>query len=180
MTKIDETLNLLKGILQDPNCLKMNKSNVKGYFGELYIKRLLESEGHEIVHLGNQSGYDLALGKSIKIDVKFSTIKDNEHKDWAWALKLPSKKRKMTCTHFVCVGVDTDFEVRKICVIKEDHHTLFPEVSNGQFKIDHSFSLKQDHLQWSNGTYFETCKTLMENGTVRILKSHERLIDLLK
>mgnify|MGYP006179999811 CR=1 FL=1 len=70
------TIENLQKLLLDDNCSRMNKSTIKGYLGELYVKGKLEAElDGEVKHLGNQSGYDLEIDSNILIDEKFSTIK---------------------------------------------------------------------------------------------------------
>lgn len=184
MKPINETLKMLKQILEDENCHKMNKSTVKGYFAELFIKAKLEEEikgtaDTEIIHRGNQSGFDLEIGKKIKIDVKYSTIKDNVFEDWSWALLLPSKNRGISCTHFVCVGVNKEFHPIKICVINASDIEKFPTPEKGRFNITHSFSLPQDHNPWPQGKYFDDCQNLVMQGKVKVLEKEQRLLDLL-
>src|SRR5438067_1175751 len=55
MNEINDTVNLLKRIILDPNCTKMNLSTVKGYLGELLVKAKLEREGMTVEQHGNQS-----------------------------------------------------------------------------------------------------------------------------
>ena len=59
MSNVSDTIDLLKKVILDPNCSRMNQSTVKGYLGELLVKAKLESEGALVEHLGNQRGYDL-------------------------------------------------------------------------------------------------------------------------
>ncbi len=110
-------IELLRQVAQLPACAKMNLSTVKGYLGELLVKKHLEHEGHNVEHVGNQSGYDLRLvcqGNDIRIDVKMSTLKDEFRwgfEYWGWALQPESKKKPITATHFVCVGGDKNLAV---------------------------------------------------------------------
>jgi hypothetical protein len=69
-----ESIELLKKMINDPMCERMNRSIVKGYLGELWIRFLLVESGENPVHRGNQSGYDLSFG-TYRIDVKTSTLK---------------------------------------------------------------------------------------------------------
>ncbi len=133
MKSIQSTIKLLKNILRDDNCDRMNHSVIVGYLGELLVKSKLEKElnkkGVQIIHKGNQSGYDLAIdGRSIEIDVKTSTLKD-EVKDfppyWGWALKHANKTRPISCSHFVCIALNSNFKPRSFYVIKAKHVKYF-------------------------------------------------------
>ena len=93
------TIDLLKAVIKDPNCRKMNKSTVVGYLGELLVKEKLESEGFSVTHRGNQSRDDLQYekqGTAVIVDVKCSLCKwdfSKEVANWGWALqpaRLPS------------------------------------------------------------------------------------------
>ena len=148
---IDKTVANLKSLILDDNCRNMNLSTVKGYYGELLVKQKLELEGAIVKHLGNQSGYDLELsldGKIFKIDVKFSTLKD-EHawgtSYWGWALHHENKKAKrFTATHLVCVASRPDLTIDRLFVIRAVDVSKFP-ASVGQFKnVKHSFRILQD------------------------------------
>jgi len=130
---IKSTIKSLKNILRDENCDRMNHSVIIGYLGELLVKSKLEKElrkkGIQIIHKGNQSGYDLAIdGKDIEIDVKTSTLKD-EVKDfppyWGWALKHANKTRPISCSHFVCIALNNNFKPRSFYVIKSKHVKYF-------------------------------------------------------
>lgn len=58
---ITNTISLLRKIIFDTNCDRMNKSTIKGFLGELIVKERLEEVGFEVKHQGNQSGYDLSF-----------------------------------------------------------------------------------------------------------------------
>jgi hypothetical protein len=75
---ITRTIKLLRKIILDKNCERMNKSTVVGFLGELIVREELERANIKVEHCGNQTGYDLVIGqdKGIKIDVKTSRLKD--------------------------------------------------------------------------------------------------------
>lgn len=109
-----------------------------GFLGELLVREKLESEGREVKHFGNQSGYDLWYGKGtveVKIDVKASRgdpIRD-EFRAWGWALLSTSKKRKLSCTHFVCIALDATLMPHAYHVIPSSKVKAFPHAA-GRFK----------------------------------------------
>ena len=109
MVSIIETIQRLKLVIKDENCARMNHSTVKGFLGELLVKAKLESEGLEIIHRGNQSGFDLEYAKEhshFKIDVKYSEPKNDFEKavtNWGWALQHENKKKPITCTNGHCL-----------------------------------------------------------------------------
>lgn len=122
-----ETINLLKLLLRNENCKHMNLSTIKGYLGELIVREKLESEGCVVRQKGNQCGYDLEF-ENIKIDVKTSTLKEEMpgKLGWGWALKQKSKKRRLSCTHFVCLALDEKYNEKAFYVIKKDNAQKFP------------------------------------------------------
>jgi hypothetical protein len=99
MSNENNTIELIKKLILDLNCSRMNLSNVKGFLGELLVKKKLESEGVPVTHRGNQSGHDLEVvyeGEVFKIDVKYSNLKSEYHRNcynWGWALVHQNKKR---------------------------------------------------------------------------------------
>lgn len=80
MKNLKNTIELLKEVIRDENCSRMNKSGVKGYLGELIVLQKLQYEGLKPEHFGNQSGIDIIVN-NVKIDVKTSTLKDDENKN---------------------------------------------------------------------------------------------------
>lgn len=192
MSDVNETIRLIKRLIFDPNCARMNLSNVKGYLGELLVKAKLESEGAEVTHLGNQSGHDLELtykGKLIKIDVKFSALKrefrtKQKQNNWGWALIHENKKREPSCTHYVCVAVDPELEVVGYYIIRREHAELFFS-GVGQFKgVKHSFILFQnkDFTPNADVKYFqlyETSKKLLDTGTAIFVEKDGSLLNTL-
>lgn len=131
----------------------MNKSTIKGYLGELIVKRKLMKEGIPTNSLGNQSGYDLEYkDDKIKIDVKLSLLK-NEFKlnsyYWGWALKHESKK-EIKATHFVCVALNNNYEVEAFYVINaknwRERATEFPEGIKQFSKVERGFGIYPSNL----------------------------------
>lgn len=190
MSNVNHTIELIKQLIFDPNCARMNLSNVKGYLGELLVKAKLESEGVQVVHLGNQSGHDLELtykGKPYKIDVKFSTLKSEYHRgegNWGWALIHQNKKREVTCTHYVCVAVDLKLEAVGYYVIRQENAELFFS-GVGQFKgVKHSLVLfqNQEFAPDADVKYFqlyETSKKLLDIGTAIFVERDGSLLSTL-
>jgi hypothetical protein len=190
MSDVNKTIELIKRLIFDPNCARMNLSNVKGYLGELLVKAKLESEGVEVTHLGNQSGHDLELtykGKLYKIDVKFSTLKSEYHRgecNWGWALIHQNKKRDVTCTHYVCLAVDPTLDGVGYYVIPREHAELF-FAGVGQFKgVKHSLMLFQnkEFAPDANAKYFqlyETSKKLFQTGTAVFVERNSSLLEIL-
>ena len=188
MQNLEESIQILKNVIFDENCKRMNLSNIKGYLGELQVAQKLISEGCDIKMLGNQSGYDIEiLKKKISIDVKFSTIK-SEVKGcphyWGWALKHKNKKRPITCSHFVCVASDEYLNPVKFYVVKTDHLENFPESAIGQFKnVEKGFVLLNDFNEFHSikntalQNYFQDCKGLLKNGIVTEIATTEKLLD---
>jgi hypothetical protein len=139
-----DTIELLKNVIQDDNCKRMNLSTIKGFYGELLVKKKLTLEGQEVEHLGNQSGYDLKVG-DYKIDVKTSTLKNELGKYdilyWGWALMHENKNKPIACTHFVCVAVDSELIVSGYYIIPAINLQLFPK-GTGQFaRVKHGFQI---------------------------------------
>lgn len=187
---------MLKQVLNDPNCNRLNKSNIKGYIGELYVYKLLKNNPHLIVeHLGNQSGYDIKVNDGqIRIDVKTSTLKNEygfakEVFYWGWALKSRSKK-KISCTHFVLVALDQRYKAIKFYILKSGHVAKFPS-SAGQFgSIQNSFIVpkkaivirqlkklaKKDKNIKKLYLNLQKCKKLIQQGII----SQARAINLFK
>ena len=133
--------------MHHPACQKMNLSTVKGYLGELLVKQLLESEGIEVDHLGNQNGYDLRFsqnGKDVCIDVKMSLPKDEfkwGFEYWGWALQHANKKRGITASHFVCIGCTKGLEIDSVFVVAANDVPLFPSGEKQFSKVLHGLVL---------------------------------------
>jgi hypothetical protein len=185
MTDILQTISLLKQVISDENCARMNLSMVKGYLGELLVKAKLESEGLVVKHLGNQSGYDLLSG-NFKIDVKFSALKNEVGGSgayWGWALLHQNKKRGISCSHAVCVAVDGNYAVNSYYVIPESNFGYFP-CGVGQFsKVKHAFLIgnERDLPEFNEGWrgLYEKSYDLLQQGKAKQVLSHESLREAL-
>ena len=132
---LETTIKNLKKLIRDSNCQKMNLSTVKGYLGELMVRKKLMEESKEVIHKGNQSNYDLKVDNYL-IDVKLSSLKEeikyfNHH--WGWALNHTNKKRKISCTHFVLVALNKKYNVENFFIIKANDVEKFPS-GIGQFR----------------------------------------------
>lgn len=190
MAKLEKTIRYLKSIINDPNCQYMNLSNVKGYLGELLVLKKLGEEGKKIGQKGNQSGYDLELiRENIKIDVKFSSYKDEIKqfpKYWGWALKHRNKRKDITCTHFVCVAADENLEAKEFYVIKKGELKKFPKSEIRQFKnVLNGFVVLPKYkypknTQQNLKDYFGTCRNLVRDKIAVKVLPRERLSGYLK
>jgi len=187
MPAILKTIKLLRRVLKDENCRRMNRSTVIGFLGELLIKEKLEYEGcGNLEFLGNQSGYDLRNG-NIKIDVKCSTLKNEIKKGfgkyWGWALVTESKKRHISCTHFICVALDDDYQVAAYYVISSKDVTGFHSgvgqfggVKHG-FVVGNKINLKVFPTDWRN--YFKVSKKLISAGKAIYVSKNGSLLRVL-
>ena len=187
MSRYSESLNQLKKVLIDPYCSKhMNCSTIKGFYGELLLAEKLEQEGLSVTHKGNQCGYDLEYrngNKTIKIDVKSSTLKNEikKNKDffsWGWALKHTNKTRPVSCTHFACIALDENYNVCKYLIINAKDLDKFPRYENTQFKnVERGLVLMQDTKNYPSDMnqalkeYFKTCKKIITNKKLVIVKN---------
>jgi hypothetical protein len=142
MKNINRTIKSLKKIICDENCRHMNLSTIKGYLGELIVKTRLESEGCIVEQKGNQCGYDLEF-ENIKIDVKTSTLKEETpgKLGWGWALKQKSKKRKLSCTHFVCLALDKKNNEKAFYIIRKEDIGKFPANSKRFKNVENRFGV---------------------------------------
>lgn len=131
-----EAIALLKKILKKDAFKRMNKGTVVGFLGELIVKQKLEDEGYEIKHSGNCASIDLLYkigDKEIKIDVKTSRPKDEISCGihyWGWPLSKSAKQCK--CSHYICVALDKDYNVKNYFVINVKEIEKFPN-GLGQF-----------------------------------------------
>lgn len=140
---LDKTIATLKKILKDPNTNRMNHSTVVGFLGELVVFKKLREEGLNCTLLGKLSGYDIHCdgrrgNRDLMIDVKSSRRKSEfsskvKEENWGWALNHKNKKRRLTCTHFVCVQFAEDLSTQKFYVIERENLIHFPK-GVGQFK----------------------------------------------
>ena len=147
---MDETIELLKKVIRDPNCKEMNKSTVKGYLAELIVMNKLQSEQADVTHIGNQGGFDILYkknGKELKINVKCSEFKDEFRlgcKYWGWALQHGSGEKDFSATHYVCVGLDDDFNEGVLVVIPCTATAAFPPGIRQFRNVKHSLIVFKD------------------------------------
>jgi hypothetical protein len=182
-------INLLTQIIKLPACGKMNQSNVKGYLGELLVKERLESEGHVVEHVGNQSGFDLRFthGKcDIRIDVKMSLLKDEfkwNFQYWGWALKQESKKKPISATHFVCVGCDENLAPKALFVVRATDVALFPQGEKQFSKVMHGLILPPrpvaEELLPRNSDTYQRSQALLTQGVILEVGPGSSLSDVL-
>jgi hypothetical protein len=177
---LTKTIGLLREVILDENCKRMNLSTVKGYLGELLMLQQLTNAGFEAAeHQGNQTGYDLSVGKDkkFKIDVKTSTLKfelSRECKNWGWALQHENKKRPISATHFVCLGLDDKLEASQFIVIPANLAKKFPE-SIGRFSgVSHALfafppSSEPKKLSGESKQRIEECKRILQDKSIKVL-----------
>jgi hypothetical protein len=110
MGTLSDTINLLKDVIRDENCERMNKSGVKGYLGELIVLQKLQDEEFKPEHLENQSGVDIIVN-NFSIDVKTSTLKDDGFGTDVWGWALLRKGKKIENDAAICVALDKKLNV---------------------------------------------------------------------
>jgi hypothetical protein len=195
---IDDAIGHLRSVLRSKECGYMSKSNIVGYLGELLVRKMLESEGCKVIHLGNQRGVDLEYqspkGK-IRIDVKTSMRKKEFLKKredfvhWGWAMREKAKGRSPS--HFVCLGLDATYGVEDIFVLQTPSLGLI-EIKDGeglgQFNgVSHglllpcsdAFDIGPDGGQ-RGALHMEKCRELLRNRTVLRKQRDEHLSALLE
>lgn len=180
-TKLDynSTIQRLKDILNDPNCLRLNMSTIKGYLGELYVLQKLEKEGRLVVLKGKQSSYDLLVDGDISIDVKSSTIKGSKkYPDWGWALRTKGLD-KIKNTHFVCVAYNENYDVVKFVTINTNDLEEFPDVKGRFNSVKRSFSLMLDDVDFPDHEYFKACEEMINKKKVKVINFDENLSECL-
>lgn len=177
--EIEGTIKLIREIILDPNCRRLNVANIKGLLGELYVKQLLEQEGQQVIHKTRSVGYDLEIYPGIRIDVKLSTIKGTtEYPDWGWTLQR-DRQEKLTCTHIIGIGVNNDLEPERIVIIRALDMEQFPEVTGKYEDVMRSFTLMLDGFSYPNHPYFRQCQELVDQGVVAVLQPGDSLMDYL-
>ena len=132
MGTLNETIKLLKEVICDENCKRMNKSIVRGYLGELIVLQKLKNEEFEPQHLGNQSGVDIKV-HNFSIDVKTSTLKDDGFGIDVWGWALLRKGKKIEYHAAICVALDKKLDVNRYYCIYGEDITSFNS-SHGRFK----------------------------------------------
>lgn len=163
----------------------MNKSTLKGFLGELIVRKQLEFEGFDVQHLGNQAGYDLFIkDRNLKIDVKMSVLKDEfnggiEH--WGWALVHMSKQKEITATHFVCLGCDKDLNAKMFVVVPANMTKRFPQGIHQFNKVKHGLIVFPDTRRpnLSRGSeetrFLKSCDKLLKAKQIRLVPCGKKL-----
>lgn len=195
---IDEIIDLLRRVIRSEQCARLSKSTIIGFLGEVLVKKRLRAEGKDVDHKGNQSGIDLEYksnGQSIRIDVKTSTRKQeflksvDGFKHWGWAMK---KKGSKAPSHFVCVGLNAEYEVEAIFVVPHqclDNLAIEADDRMGQFKkVTHGLLLPcsespepepETASQEGPVRHMNKCRQLLDNGISRVAQ-YGRLSKLLE
>lgn len=179
MATVSDTVLRLQGIISDENCRRMNMSTVKGFLGELIVREQLERANFNVEHHGNQTGYDLSVGPDakFKIDVKTSTLKNelsDERSNWGWALVHSNKKKPISATHFVCVGLDNNFNASLYIIIPSFLATRFPQ-GLGQFPgVKHAFYFFPEgrhpsDLSQKQANCIRVCEKLLQDKSIKVL-----------
>lgn len=196
---IDDAIDLLRRVIRSEQCARLSKSTIVGFLGEVLVKKMLRAEGKDVDHKGNQSGIDLEYksnGQSIKIDVKTSTRKQEFLKNvdgfthWGWAMK--KKEENKAPSHFVCVGLDVEYQVESVFVVPHqclDNLAIAENDRMGQFKkVTHGLLLPCADLlepeseaasQKGPVRHMDKCRQLLGNGISRVTQDG-RLSELLE
>ena len=181
---VTKTIELLRKIILDKNCERMNKSTVVGFLGELIVREQLEKSDIDVEHCGNQTGYDLAIGQNrkIRIDAKSSRLKDEyswgcDH--WGWALVHSNKKKEISATHFICVGLDHDLNASRFILIPANMANKFPPGIRQFNKVSHSMSVfpgpmrPTRKLTPEEANYIEVCEKSLHNKLIKVVDKGE-------
>jgi len=183
MGRITGTIDLLKKVIRDENCERMNKSEVKGYLGELIVFQKLRNEGYKPEHRGNQSDVDIIVN-DFKIDFKTSELKDDglESKIWGWALLR--KDRVIKYDAAVCVALDKNLDVNAYyCVSRsnvsdfESHHGHYTNVLNRFHKFPHP---PDENSSNKFKEAFEQSEQLLKEGKVIAIAPDEKLGEIIQ
>jgi hypothetical protein len=110
LESLDITIQLLKNVIFDKNCERMNKSGVIGYLGELIVFQKLRQENYQPELLGKQSRVDIIVN-GFTIDVKTSRMKNDGFgiDVWGWALQRKDSTVKYNIA--ICLALDTELNV---------------------------------------------------------------------
>lgn len=189
MNSLPDTIAKLQAVITDPNFGSMNQSTVKGFLGEVLVRKKLISEGANVTHMGNQKGYDLlvtSLAPEMRIDVKTSAahpIGNTSHDTWGWALHSTSKKRAISCTHFVCIALDRKFFPFAYYVISSSLVAQFPAAA-GQFRsVTNTFAAHHPTNPFTSGGWHavhQKCEELLNLGVARRIGATESLLEALR
>ena len=181
VSTLKQTIKRLRAVACDLNCERMNKSNVVGFLGEVLVRQKLEMEGVSVLHKGGQCGYDLELPNGVTIDVKTArprllTGTDLYH--WGWALKSASKGH-ISATHFVCVELTDDCEVRGLHVIRAQDVETFPPSAGRYSGVQHTYQTYERYPKLSPTSPWAPvvlgCKSARGDRRAKSLKHGELL-----
>lgn len=179
-----EALNRLVGVANLPRLSDyMNLSTVRGFIGELLVKKRLREEGYpHVEHLGKAKAVDLRFSvneKQITIDVKTSMLKaefGRRAKNWGWALTRGEKTPAVT--HFVCIALSENLGVERLFVISANNYRLFPAGAGLFRSVAHAFVLLSDgEPNMGNRNLLELSNRLLERGVVREVQDGQSLYE---
>lgn len=168
-------IDKLIAILQDTESGRMNKSNVIGFLGELYVKQNLEDHGFIVNHMGNQSNVDLFIGSSIAIDVKTATLKEpnSAYPNWGFALL---SKENAKATHYICVALDNDYSVDSYFVINKTSLIYCPPPESKRFKkLKYTFLTKKYADTLLDLEPYNICQRMVDSGEIIKVASYQNL-----
>ncbi len=186
MNNSAKTIQRLIEIINDPNCARMNCSAVKGYLGELLIKKKLENEGLIVQHHGNQGGFDLSFrsgGNDFRIDVKTSLLKNesNETFDyWGWALLHENKKKKIKATHIVCLACRKNCSPKFFIVIPIDKVSKFPNGMKQFSKVKHGLRITETKNNYRKDNFIRQCRSVMRANKIKVVDFKKTLKEKIK
>ena len=186
MNNLSETIQRLVKTINDPNCARMNCSAVKGYLGELLIKKKLEDEGLNVKHHGNQSGFDLSFrhkGNDFSIDVKTSLLKNESNEPvnyWGWALLHENKKKEIKATHIVCLGCHQDCSPSFFIVIPIDIVPQFPNGMKQFSKVKHGLRIPEKRNHHKEDSFIRQCRSVMRANKIKIVDFKKSLKEKIK
>lgn len=177
-------------ILNDPEFSQMNKSNLLGFLGEIYVKEKLIGEGFEVQHKGNQSPVDLIInnaGEVVNIDVKLSSRKyhnrrkrGKHHFHWGWALTRSTKTKSISATHYVCVALNDEYLPQAYYIVRASDLNKFPG-DNGQFThVSASLLIAENFGDFKTHGGFIKCHELLKSEVIKKISPSKKLGALLK
>ena len=92
----------------------------------------------------------------------------------------------MTATHFICIALQEDFNVRDYYIIEAKNYRKFPRSAIEQFrKVENGFTVLKSKGSLSRiknkelRNYFSKCSNLVDKRAAIRLSSNERLSDYL-
>lgn len=178
-----DTIQLLKKIILDENCNRMNKSVVLGYLGELIVLQKFNDEGYSPVHKGKLSGYDI-LVRDKKIEVKTSRLKEDGFKNKNWGWTLLKKNQDVKYDIAVCLALNEKLEVEGYyCIDKENLESF--KFSHGQYTNITKGFLKFQNLPKETDSEkirvaYDRSVNLMNSGKMIVIAPNETLGQILQ